>query len=258
MDEIYRDLPGTASREPLSVWNWKDVLLISAGSIFFLILGIFILNRQAVFDLGQTSPTESSSLVYNVLLAGFESIALVLSVYILGLRRKGLSWELIGLRKPSSSWLWASTLSSFIFIPLMGLIALLIQKVLGLPEQNPQLPFLAPENFTWVGALGMILLGGLAVPFAEELFFRGVLYLWLRRRLGFWPALLLSSLIFGFLHGDVSVAGATFVMGLALGWFYERSKSLWSPIIIHAMNNSIKLVLLYTLIATGVTIPGIQ
>jgi hypothetical protein len=191
-------------------------------------------------------------------LAGLESIALVGSFYLLGLRRRGLSWESIGLRPPSSSWIWGAILTSFVFIPLMGVIALLIQRVLGLPEQNPQLPFLAPENLTWVGALGMILLGGLAVPFAEELFFRGVVYLWLRDRLGFWPALLISSMVFGILHGEVSVAGATFVMGLALGWFYEKSQSLWPSIIIHALNNSLKLILLYTLIASGVTIPGIQ
>jgi membrane protease YdiL (CAAX protease family) len=255
MNEIDQDLPVAASAKPLAVWNGKDVLLIALGSVAILILGIFILNRLPVFDLGQTSPAESPSLLYNVVLAGFEAIALVLSTYFLGMRRKGLSWESIGLRVPSTSWVWAAVLTSFLFIPLMGLIALLIQRALGLPEQNP---FLVPENFTWVGAVGMILLGGLAVPFAEELFFRGVLYLWLRSRLGFWPALLLSSLIFGILHGDVSVAGATFVMGLALGWFYERSKSLWPSIIIHAMNNSLKLVLLYALIAIGVTIPGIQ
>jgi membrane protease YdiL (CAAX protease family) len=92
------------------------------------------------------------------------------------------------------------------------------------------------------------------VPFAEELFFRGVLYRWLRDRWGLWVGLIASSLVFGALHGDIAVAGATAVMGLVLGWFYERSRSLWPSILIHAINNTVKLVLLYALVATGTPI----
>ena len=258
MSEVRKDpLPQTAMH-PGPVWNWKDVFLISLGSMLILLAGVLVLNRLGNFSFVGATPDEGPSLLDNVVLAGLETIALVGSVYLLGMRRRGWDWSRLGLRLPSSGWMWSAVLIAFVFIPLMGLVALFIQTILGLPAENPQLPFLAPKNFSWLGAVGMILLGGLAVPFAEELFFRGVLYVWLRDRLGFWAAVLISSMIFGALHGEVSVAGATFVMGLALAWFYERSKSLWPSIFIHALNNSLKLILLYTLIASGVTIPGIQ
>jgi membrane protease YdiL (CAAX protease family) len=59
------------------------------------------------------------------------------------------------------------------------------------------------------------------------------------------------------LHGDIAVAGATFVMGIILAWFYERSRSLWPSIVIHAINNGLKLAVLYGLLAAGVKIPPI-
>ena len=125
-----------------------------------------------------------------------------------------------------------------------------------MPYENPQLEFILPVNFSWIGAISMLLLGVFLVPIAEEIFFRGVLYQWMRDRLGVWIAIPGSALIFGLLHGEISVADATFVMGLILAWFYERSNSLWPSIIIHIVNNSLKLLLLYTLIALGITYPG--
>ena len=109
---------------------------------------------------------------------------------------------------------------------------MIIQLALGLPVENPQLDFLIPKQFTWAGAIGMLILGGLLVPIAEELFFRGVLYTWLRDSFGIWIAIPGSALVFGLLHGEISVAGATFVMGLVLAWLYERSNSLWPSITI--------------------------
>jgi hypothetical protein len=147
-------------------------------------------------------------------------------------------------------------LVALLFIPIIATVALLIQLLLGLPIENPQLEFLLPDKFSWTGALGMLLLGGLLVPFAEELFFRGVLYQWMRHKAGIWIGIIGSSLVFGLLHGEPSVAGATFVMGILLAWIFERSNSLWPSVTIHVVNNSIKIALLYALTAFGISIPG--
>jgi uncharacterized protein len=168
-----------------------------------------------------------------------------------------MSWKDIGILPTSASWLLWAGLTAIIFIPIIGLIAMAIQIALGLPMENPQLEFLVPKDLTWYGILGMIFFGGFVVPVAEELFFRGVLYRWMRQFLGMWLAIAVSSLIFGLLHGDIAVAGATFVMGIILAWFYERSGSLWAPITIHIINNASKLILLYVLLATGIEFPTI-
>ncbi len=237
---------------PSSRWKWLDILLITLYSVLFIILGTWLLNLVY-----QPNPSSQANLPlgYIVGLTALEGAALLTGIYLLGVRRKHILWQDVGFRPINERWIRWAVVVALLLIPIVGLIALAIQMLLGLPLENPQLDFLIPEQFNWLGAIGMVLLGGVIIPIAEEAFFRGVLYAWMRQHVPAWAAILLSSIIFGALHGDISVAGATFVMGMILAWFYERSRSLWAPITIHILNNSLKLILLYFLIATGVQIP---
>lgn len=98
----------------------------------------------------------------------------------------------------------------------------------------------------WRGLLArQILLNGLAwlgvsllVGLTEELALRGYLQQTLARAIGFWPAALLTSLIFGALHitnphenviGIANVCGAGLILCLGL----YRTGSLWWPIGFH-------------------------
>jgi membrane protease YdiL (CAAX protease family) len=181
----------------------------------------------------------------------------MVSVYLFGVYRKHLQLQDLGFRSVSLVWMIWAIITALIFIPIIGLIALGVQILLGMPLENPQLEFLVPKDFSLIGAFTMIILGGILIPVAEEVFFRGVLYRWMRQYSGRWLAIIASSLIFGALHGDIAVAFATFIMGIVLAWFYEYSGSLWPSILIHATNNTIKLVLLYLLLALGIEIPPI-
>jgi membrane protease YdiL (CAAX protease family) len=49
-----------------------------------------------------------------------------------------------------------------------------------------------------------------------------------------------------------------FPLGIVLALVFERSKSLWPSIIIHAANNTFAIGLLYVLLAAGVPIPGLN
>jgi sodium transport system permease protein len=72
----------------------------------------------------------------------------------------------------------------------------------------------------------------------EELFFRGVVLSGLRR-LGVWPALVVSALLFGFAHASIYRLLPTFALGLMLAWLAWRSGSIVPPMIVHAMNNGL-------------------
>ena len=237
-----------------NLWNWIDILLILIGIGAIFALGLIllgpILNISEVNSEGEAAITLGQSLS----LALLEAVAIVGGVYFLGMRRHNLDWKSVGLTPLSTRWLVAGIVISAIVIPLSGLIALLIMLALGQPLENPQLGFLIPEGFSWLGAIGMVAFGGLAVPFAEELFFRGVLYVWLKGRWGVWLAVLLSSAIFGIVHVDLSVGGAAFVLGIILALAYEYSNSLWTSIMIHAVNNSVKIIILYALVASGMNL----
>jgi membrane protease YdiL (CAAX protease family) len=86
-------------------------------------------------------------------------------------------------------------------------------------------------------------------PIAEELFFRGLLFGGLRQSIPFWPAAVISGIVFGVPHltaGDVGVAVQLSLFGVILAWCYERSGTLWVPIGIHAFNNAIAFSILIT------------
>lgn len=235
-------------------FNLIDITIITISSLVLILIGSFGLFKWANISIFDTNVFQEPPLYINVSMAAIEGGALLLSIYIFGIRRKNLSWRDLGLNPTSSKWILIAILLVILFIPIIAAIAILIQYILGLPIENPQLDFLLPDQFSWTGALGMLVLGGIIVPFAEELFFRGVLYQWLRDKAGIWIGILGSSMVFGLLHGDLSVAGATFVMGIVLAWIFERSNSLWPSVTIHIVNNSIKIFLLYALIALGVSI----
>jgi membrane protease YdiL (CAAX protease family) len=258
MMEMEHDREDQAPSQNDQLWNWVDVLLMVVASGLILLLGVALAN-YLLTDFSLVSGSQAQpSLAFNAGIAALEAIALLGGVYLFGLKRRHYDWAEIGFHGTESIWWWSAVLLAFIFIPLLGLISLLIQMALGQPAQNPQLPFLLPENYSWTGALAMLVFGGIIVPIAEEVLFRGVIYRWLRDRWGVWIGVIVSALVFGALHGEISVAGATFVMGLALAWIFERSQSLWPPILIHILNNSLKLLALYALLASGIQIPGLQ
>lgn len=82
------------------------------------------------------------------------------------------------------------------------------------------------------------LLLGVTPAVCEELFFRG-LVMGGFRKLGFWPALLTSSLLFAVAHSSIYRLLPTFILGMVLGFAAWRTRSLFTSILIHAINNSL-------------------
>ncbi len=79
----------------------------------------------------------------------------------------------------------------------------------------------------------------LAVGFAEEFLFRGYLQFTLAEGMGFWPAALLLSLIFGAVHlrnpGEGAVGAlSVFAIGIFLCFTLRRTGDLWLAIGWHA------------------------
>ena len=236
-------------------WRWSDLILISLGAGIILFIGVvlmgLILGLQGIdVNAGMVRPTIEMSLVLTVL----EAVALIGGVYFFGMRRRGIGWKGIGLRQISLKWFIIVIVIALLGIPITGLITLLILQLLNQPFSNPQLDFLVPQDFSWPGAIGLVFLGGFVVPFAEELLFRGVLYRFIRSRWGVWEGVFLSSLIFGAIHLDIAVGITAFILGIALALLFEYSHSLWTSILLHALNNTFRILLLYVFIALGINL----
>lgn len=80
------------------------------------------------------------------------------------------------------------------------------------------------------------LVGGLIAPIWEELFFRGVLYGYLRRW-GVLLALIATTVVFVLLHSVQGFPLAQLVGGIVFALAYETSGKLLVPITIHTLGN---------------------
>ncbi len=92
-----------------------------------------------------------------------------------------------------------------------------------------------------IAALLMILV---SAPLIEEFLFRGLLQTWIKKHLGMKAAILLASLCFALFHvspsygvGNFSLVPSLFIFSCFLGFIYERQKSLFASIILHATFN---------------------
>ena len=231
-------------------WRGREIILITGIAV--LIFLACIAGLRVTFNaLGLQSQNTNTQILLSICMLIAETIALTFPVYLIGIRPHKSRLAALGLKSISIEWILLAGFLGFMAIPFSALVAFLAQAALGRIGSNPQLPFLIPAGFSWPAAIAMVVLGGIIAPFAEEFFFRGMLYTWLDRSLGKTPGILISSLVFGALHGDLVIGTVAFALGILLAWSYERSKSLWAAFIIHAINNGVKIVLLYLLLATG-------
>jgi membrane protease YdiL (CAAX protease family) len=86
------------------------------------------------------------------------------------------------------------------------------------------------------GVISLIALCIIA-PFVEEMLFRGIFLRSFLKNYSPWQAIFLSSLIFGLPHFYAHHIVIAATLGVALGWLYYTTRSLWPSIIAHAIQN---------------------
>lgn len=85
--------------------------------------------------------------------------------------------------------------------------------------------------------LGVLFIVGIAIPFYEEVFFRGFLYDALEEKWNTKVALIASSVIFAIVHGITFFIPLLF-LSFVLGWLRMKNGNLRMCFLLHAANNS--------------------
>jgi membrane protease YdiL (CAAX protease family) len=217
-----------------SVWSDLLIYLIGGVGLYFLAgigIGYFIqeVNLQAALLIS----------VSNFLVLGG-------SLYLFGVRRNKLSWKSIGLFPPKDLGRQAmiGVALAVGILPLRmigGAIGLLIEQVIN----GEIFSLTMRENLfsvgmdTWYGVLVMLLGIGILAPIGEELFFRGLLFDFFKKKLGLNWGIALSSLAFGLAHFDsLAVVLSSLIMGVVMAIAVERTRSIWISIFMHIVTNS--------------------
>jgi len=105
----------------------------------------------------------------------------------------------------------------------------------------------------WQLRILIFVVAAVIAPVLEEMMFRGLFQTVIRSlletrdsklegRYHAWIAIFISSGLFSMVHGNVPHWPALFLLGLCLGYAYEKSGSLFRPIFIHAIFNAITIV----------------
>ncbi|NRF69502.1 CPBP family intramembrane metalloprotease [Aquincola sp. S2] len=85
---------------------------------------------------------------------------------------------------------------------------------------------------------GMLVMVCVLAPVLEEMLFRGVILRAFLQRYSRGVAIAHSAGVFGLAHMNLYQFVAAFTLGLLAGWLYERTRSLWPCIALHAGYNT--------------------
>jgi membrane protease YdiL (CAAX protease family) len=93
------------------------------------------------------------------------------------------------------------------------------------------------------GSVGSIVIACVLAPVLEEMLFRGIILRSFLLQYQRWISILGSALIFGAAHMNLYQFTAALMLGIFLGWLYQRSRSLLPCIVLHGVYNGTLLLL---------------
>lgn len=132
----------------------------------------------------------------------------------------------------------------FVYVILSAIFALLAGMLPFVdPEQVQDTGFSQiSQQYEFVLAFLMLII---IAPIAEEVLFRGYLLGKLRQYVPVWVAILITSVLFGIVHGAWNIGIDVFALSIVLCVLRIMTKSLWAPIMLHMIKNSVAFYLLF-------------
>jgi membrane protease YdiL (CAAX protease family) len=119
---------------------------------------------------------------------------------------------------------------------------LAVQAMVAFTQLMPQDVALVPDlDFAGVGWPVMIVAICVFPGIAEEVVFRGIIGRGLKARYGITTGVLITSLLFGVAHIFPAQALFAFLAGILLHLVFLSTRSLWAPMLLHALNNGLAL-----------------
>jgi membrane protease YdiL (CAAX protease family) len=109
------------------------------------------------------------------------------------------------------------------------------------PSFNDMTSQILYSGSIWIQIVGMCI----GAPLAEELIFRGLMFKRLRGIMSYVWAAIITAACFGLYHGNMVQFIYGFLLSLILTYVYEKFRTIWAPILLHAVANGFSLILTY-------------
>ncbi|HEX9594888.1 MAG TPA: type II CAAX endopeptidase family protein [Candidatus Saccharimonadales bacterium] len=227
------------SSKPAVKWGWKAALGVSVLSVVLAQAVVAVIAITLGWDINSLSRAQTYAL-------GSLSVALPLAGLYLYLPRVRATLEDLGFDKKPKPFIKPLAKAFGLYI-LSTTAAILLLSVLAPTADLDQAQDLGlgDNPAIWYEFLLLGLLLTVFTPFSEEVIFRGFMLKGLAGRFGWTAAAVVSSLLFGIVHGQLNVAIDTGIMGWFSAQLVIATKSIWPSIALHALKNSIAFTLVY-------------
>jgi membrane protease YdiL (CAAX protease family) len=208
-----------------------------------ILLGLIWLLNFFHISLGFLNPTVAntllSALLYIITLILVGAVPLIIKKYHTTKTEIGLQ------RLPSWSDILITPAGLIVYLILSSLLMLFATHFLTWIDINQaQNTGFSHLNQRYEYILAFLTLVVVA-PIAEETLFRGYLYGKLKKFMPFWAAIIITSVVFGAIHGQWDLAIDTFALSVVLCVLRETTGSLWSSILLHMTKNGIAFFILF-------------
>ena len=227
------------------------VVVILTLQAFLIVPGIVMVVLEEAWDTGLDENTnfvikQTGGMLLGAGFIVFAVLAWVVGNWKLPLSSFGLRWA------PFANLLPVVLIYVLFIIPLalLGWFWTQLLKGLGQPVdiQDPVKMFIdAIERGNPLEISLLVFSAVILAPLWEELIFRGLLYGYLKSRMSVFAALLVSSLIFSAYHFNLDALMPLLIVGIATGYIYERTRSLYFAIFFHALFNALSMAVLFIL-----------
>ena len=207
--------------------GWRLLLFLSIAAVFLLILGSFLYRLGRLSHGGGLTPASAA------LGEGSISLALLLSAAVMArIEKRSLADYAMPARGALGRQFWQGVVWGFLAVSALLLVMNLAHGFSfgTIALHGPKLVYYA---CAWAAAF-------LTVSFTEEFLFRGYALFTLSTGIGFWPAAILLSALFGSIH--LQNRGETWLGALSaalIGLFFcltvRRTGGVWSAIGLHFM-----------------------
>ncbi|MCQ9207040.1 MAG: CPBP family intramembrane metalloprotease [Omnitrophica bacterium] len=229
------------------------ILTLTAGYIFFAAFSFFTGVLESLLEVKfQFYDNENFRMVFDTII-----LDAIVFLVILGFLRRGYKKSLPDLGfsgKNLRKNILYGVAGYLALIPVIVAIGIVVYVILNFlkitPPPQPIVGlFLAESNtgLIYVSSIIAVFFG----PVIEEIFFRGVMYNAVKRKIGVFWGITITSVLFSFLHthavtyflvGFLPIA----ILGAALAYLYEKTGSLIPSITLHVLNNVGSVIMVFT------------
>jgi len=225
-------------------WSVFEAVLVIAG-VFAVRLVVPFSEMVWLKELSRALSPQSPQLGAAFIGALVQAALILAPIFYFVKIKYNLSWSEAGLKRGAiREWLWKGIKQGLVLFAVVTVVSIVITVIYPVNIKPQAIAKVLGSARDWQGVMLSFLVASFIGPVSEELYFRGFLYPALRKITGRIPALLLSGSFFGLLHLDPVRFIPITLGGIWLTLLYEKTGSLYTPIIAHSTWNTLMTVLL--------------